>query len=73
VTRQRRPALRRVPLAEVLPLGVRPEVYLTMRRRQWDALLARGYEAGCILLELDAQERPVAAFHRNGTSGGAAA
>jgi len=60
----RRPALRPIPLSNVLPLPVRPVVVITMSRGQWDALLAAGYEGGCVLLELDACERPVAAYQR---------
>jgi hypothetical protein len=58
-----KPDLRPIPLADVLP--PRPEfIYITMGRKQWDALLATAYEAGWVLLELDQQERPVRAFRR---------
>ena len=59
-----RPPLRAVPLAELLPLGVRPGVVMTMSRWQWDATLAASYEAGFVLLELDDDEQPVAAYQK---------
>lgn len=55
--------LRRVPLDDVLPL--RPGVlYITMAEDQWDAALAEAYRVGWVLLEVDANERPVAAYRR---------
>jgi hypothetical protein len=59
-----RPPLRAIPLSDVLPLGVRAELIVTMSRGQWDAELAGWYAAGAVLLELDAAERPVAAYQR---------
>jgi hypothetical protein len=38
-----------------------------MSEGQWDALLSAAYAQGCILLELDADERPVRAFQRKST------
>jgi hypothetical protein len=62
-TKNRRPRLRRVPLAEVLPL--QPGLcYCTMSPGQWDSLLAAAYSVGWVLLELDDGERPVAAYRR---------
>lgn len=61
-----RPALRSIPLADVLPLGSRPCVVMTMSRGQWDAILAGAYADGYVLLELDRRERPVAAYQRAG-------
>lgn len=61
--RQAHRDLRPVPLTEVLPL--RPgTLTVTMSEGQWDALLSASYEAGAVLLELDAQERPVRAFQK---------
>jgi hypothetical protein len=52
----------------VLPL--RPGCcYLTMSQNQWDATLHAGYDAGWILLELDDDERPVAAYRRPPSGG----
>ena len=34
---------------------------MTMAEGQWDAMLAAGYQAGVVLLELDDNERPVRA------------
>lgn len=60
-----RPPLDPIPVSEALP--PRPGVItVTMSRGQWDALLAACYAAGDILLELDDQERPVAAYRRAG-------
>ncbi len=67
-----RPKLHRIPLAEVLPIGSRPGLILTMSRGQWDALLAASYEAGDILLELDPRERPIAAYQKPGVQEGRA-
>lgn len=61
-----RPPLQAVPLADILPLGSRPVVVMTMSAGQWDSVLAGWYEAGAVLLELDADERPVAAYQRSG-------
>ena len=36
----------------------------TMSQNQWDSLLAAAYERGATLLELDDDERPVAAYKR---------
>jgi len=57
-----RPALRAIPLSEGwLKTG---EVTVTMSAGQWDAFLAASYEAGCVLLELDDDERPVRAYQK---------
>jgi hypothetical protein len=37
---------------------------MTMSAGQWDRLLQAAYEAGWVLLELDAKERPVRAYRR---------
>ena len=55
--------LRVVPLAEVLPMGSQPGLfYVTMGPGQWDSLLAAAYAEGCVLLEMDGDERPVRAY-----------
>jgi hypothetical protein len=60
-----RPTLRQVPLAAALP--IRPgALVVTMARGQWDALLLAAYQSGALLLELDRDERPVAAYQRPG-------
>lgn len=64
----RRPQLRSIPLADVLPLGSRPGIIATMSRGQWDAFLAGAYEDGFVLLELDKRERPIAAYQRAGAA-----
>ena len=63
--RTARPVLRSIPLADVLPLGSRPVVVMTMSLGQWDAILASSYELGFVLLELDDDERPVAAYQKD--------
>jgi hypothetical protein len=64
-----RPPLRAIPLADVLPLGSRPVVVVTMSIGQWDALLASSYDLGFVLLELDADERPIGAYQAAGGPG----
>lgn len=59
-----RPWLDRVPLDQAIP--IRPgRITITMSVGQWDGLLAAAYEHGCTLLELDENERPVAAYRRS--------
>lgn len=60
-----RPALRRIPLAEVLPLGSRAGLMATMSPGQWDPLLAALYEAGDTLLEVDVNGRAIAAYQKD--------
>lgn len=61
-----RPDLREIPLADgVLKAG---EVTVTMSIGQWDVFLANSYEAGFILLELDENEEPVAAYQKASVS-----
>jgi len=56
-----RPPLDRVPLPSVLPF--RPgAVYVTMSPGQWDTFLAVAYRMGLVLLEVDDDERIVAAY-----------
>jgi hypothetical protein len=58
-----RPPLNRVPLESVDLL--RPgQVTVTMSAGQWGALLAAAYAQGGLLLELDDEEFPVAAYRR---------
>ncbi len=59
-----RPPLRSIALADVLPLGSRHVVVMTMSVGQWDTILGGAYEAGFILLELDENERPVHAYQK---------
>ena len=56
----KRPTLNPIPLDAVT--FERGTVTLTMSTGQWDALLAEAYRRGHTLLELDDQERPVAAY-----------
>lgn len=59
-----RPALRPIPIAQVLPLGSQPGLVVTMSPGQWDPLLSAHYESGDVLLELDSLARPIAAYQR---------
>lgn len=62
-----RPLLDSIPLEE----GVRfapGTMTVTMSIGQWDEFLSAGYAAGWILLELDNNERPVAAYRRQEAS-----
>jgi hypothetical protein len=55
-----RPQLHPIPLSSVtFEPGT---VTLTMSTGQWNALLAEAYRRGHTLLELDENERPVAAY-----------
>lgn len=62
----KRPQLRKIPLADVLPLGTSPGVMATMSTGQWDSLLEALYREGVVLLELNRREVPVAAYQREG-------
>ena len=56
----KRPTLHEIPLSEVRLLP--GSLMFTMSPGQWDALLQAGYDQGATLLELDASERPIAAY-----------
>ena len=56
--------LRPFPLTDVLPLGRPGQLVMTMHTSQWDAMLAAAYQAGFILLELDDDEKPIAAYRK---------
>jgi hypothetical protein len=56
--------LRPIPLTEILPLGSKPWVVMTMSEGQWDATLSAAYAAGFVLLELDDDEKPVRAYRK---------
>lgn len=56
----KRPRLSEIPLSEVKLIP--GSVTLTMSTGQWNAVLAEAYRRGHTLLELDADERPVAAY-----------
>lgn len=58
-----RPKLRAVPLrAAIDGLTKAGRLTVTMSVGQWDMLLASAYEVGALLLELDDDELPVAAY-----------
>ena len=56
----KRPPLHQIPLSKVRLLP--GSLMMTMNIGQWDALLDEGYNQGATLLELDSNERPVAAY-----------
>jgi len=60
----KKPPLREIPLASVLP--IKPgTAYCTMSTGQaWDAILDAAYRTGWVLLELDDNEKPVKAYRR---------
>jgi hypothetical protein len=59
----KRPPLRQIALEAVIPY--RPGLtYVTMSPRQWDDLLQSAYDAGFVLLEVDRDEKPLAAYRR---------
>jgi hypothetical protein len=54
-----------LPLAEAITAWRRRSArVITMAVGQWDGVLASAYDLGWILLELDADERPVRAFRK---------
>jgi hypothetical protein len=55
-----RPPLRRLPPQS----EVEPGLWLTMRQGEWNVLLKVAYEMGAVLLELDDNGKPVAAYQR---------
>jgi hypothetical protein len=57
-----RPQLNPIPLSAVT--FDRGTITITMSQGQWSALHAEAYRRGHTLLELDADERPVAAYRR---------
>lgn len=59
--------LRQVPLRDVLP-PQRGTLTITMSPGQWDVMLAAAYDQGCILLEVDDDEIPVAAYQKEDPS-----
>jgi hypothetical protein len=59
-----RPLLDPISLNEVRPFDPL-SVTVTMSIGQWDRFLAMAYEGGYTLLELDDNERPVAAYRKN--------
>jgi len=58
--------LREVPLTTALQsLHTRPPTcFITMARGQWDAMLSAAYDAGWVLIEVDDNEQPQAAYQR---------
>lgn len=54
-----RDTLHEIPLSEAFKPG---ELTITMSKGQWDGLLKAGYVQGCVLLELDDDEKPTRAF-----------
>lgn len=63
--------LKPFPLAaalKVLSGGVSGARIITMGEGQWDSLLAAAYEQGWILLELNDNEMPVAAYRKARTN-----
>jgi hypothetical protein len=66
----KRPDLNKIDLNEAMAgfLGEGGGVTVTMSTGQWDALLQGAYDTGARLLELDADEQPVAAYRKGGVS-----
>jgi hypothetical protein len=56
-----RPILDSIPLSDAIRPG---RVTVTMSTGQWDELLNQGYLIGWTLLELDDNERPIAAYRK---------
>src|SRR5262249_39520428 len=56
-----RPPLHPIPVSSVWPPR-RGLAYATMSMSQWDGILQAAYDAGFVLIELDDEERPVAAY-----------
>ena len=65
----KRPKLNKTDLGETIKAmlgGETPGCFITMSRGQWDVLLLNTYNRGWILLELDDDEQPVAAYRKRG-------
>lgn len=65
----KRPKLNKKDLGEAIKAmlaGEAPGCFITMSRGQWDVLLLSVYNLGWILLELDDNEQPVAAYRKQG-------
>lgn len=66
----KRPPLRRVKLNWVLRQLTKPGpagfCAITMSTGQWDKVLEGAYQARWVLLELDGNEKPVAAYRKAG-------
>lgn len=60
-----RPELRKIPMPEMI--GRPGTVTVTIGVGEWDSLLADCYNAGFLLLELDDNEHPVAAYQKEVT------
>jgi len=56
----KRPELHKITLSEVSRHGA----VMTMSTGQWDRLLQAAYDTGWTLVELDREEKPVAAYRR---------
>lgn len=57
----KRPTLNRIAISDAI--SMRPgTVTITMGRGQWDNILLASYELGYTLVELDDDEKPVAAY-----------
>lgn len=61
MTHPTRGNLRPLPLSNVLPGAL----IMTMGIGQWDALLARAYDDGWTLIELDENEVPIRAYRKH--------
>jgi hypothetical protein len=67
--KMKRPKLQKVDLEETIKAmfeGETPDCFITMSRGQWDILLLNAYNRGWIILELDDNERPMAAYRKRG-------
>lgn len=55
------PVLNKIPLSDALNKN---GIIMTMDTGQWDAVLQVAYDGGCILIEINAAGKPVAAYQR---------
>ena len=62
----KRPKLEKTDLNETMEaiFSGKPFVVVTMSVGQWDGLLAEMYDQGHTLMELDDDEKPIAAYRR---------
>ena len=62
-----RPPLNEIPLFEAIaPIvgAATATINITMSTGQWDRLLQAAYDTGWTLVEVDREEKPVAAYRR---------
>jgi hypothetical protein len=68
--KMKRPKLNKTDTGEAITAmlaGNNPGCFITLSQGQWDVLLQGAYDRRWTLLELDDDERPIAAYRKRGT------